>query len=270
MTAGPATTARRYVRVWLACVRNCLARELEFRTSFALTVGTTLFSSAFSMVLAGLIFTNVPQVAGWDLDRMFVLTGTYLIVRGLSTTLFLRNMQRLTDMVNKGELDFILTRPISSQFLVSVRYVQFASLPTSLVGAVYVLIGLGRLDIVPGPLEVLTYLLLVLCALLSFYALSFISVTGVLWTGRINNVASAMDALSTMARMPSDVYRGLARLLLTYTLPIAAIATLPTRAILGVLEPSMAPYQVGLSAALLWASHWFWHFSLRRYTSASS
>jgi ABC-2 type transport system permease protein len=263
-------TARRYARVYRACLRNCLARELEFRTSFLLSVGSTILWAIFSMLLAGLIFSNVRQVAGWDLDRMFILTGTFLLVEGLSSALFQRNMQRLSEMVNKGELDFVLTRPISSQFLVSIRYVDFGDLPTALVGIVYVAIGLGRLGLQPGLLEILSYLVIVTCALFSLYALWFMAVTLVLWTGRINNISAVAPPFVEMARMPSDVYRGLARPILTYGLPIAAIATLPAKALLGVLDQGMVPYQIVLTAVLLWASHRFWHYSLRKYSSASS
>lgn len=261
---------RRYWRVYVACIRNCLARELEFRTSFAFSAGSTVLWSIISMALAGLIFSNVRQVAGWDLNRMFVLIGTFLIVEGLTSAFVQRNMQRLADMVNKGELDFILIRPISSQFLVSVRYVDFADLPTSVVGVCYVLIGVNRLGLVPGPLDLITYLVLVGCALLSVYALWFISVTLVLWTGRINNISSLMGPVIDMARVPSDVYRGLAGPLLSYVLPVAVIATLPAKGLLGALDPLMIPYQIGLTAIFLWLSHAFWHYSLRHYTSASS
>ena len=67
-------------------------------------------------------------------------SGLFLIVVGLSAALFHRNMQRLSELVNKGELDFVLTRPISSQYLVSIRYVDFGDLPTA-VAAYYQ--GLG-------------------------------------------------------------------------------------------------------------------------------
>jgi ABC-2 type transport system permease protein len=260
---------RRYRRVWAACLRNCLARELEFRSSFALTAASTLFGSVFSIVLAMQVFSNVREVAGWDLDRMFVLTGTYLIVRGFGSALVQPNMQRLADMVNKGELDFVLVRPISSQFLVSARYVNFGALLTSIVGLSYVAIGLGRLGLVPGPVEILTYVLTLGCALLSVYAIWFMSVTMVLWSGRINNISSAFDAFMIIGRMPSDIYRGVISTVMTFVLPVAAVATLPSKALLGVLEPALAPYQLGLAALLLWGSHRFWNYSLRQYTSAS-
>jgi len=263
-------TARRYLRVYLACWRNCLARELEFRTSFALSAGSTMLWALFSMLLAGLIFSNVRQVAGWDLNQMFVLTGTFLLVEGLSAALFHKNMQRLSELVNKGELDFVLTRPISSQFLVSIRYVDFGDLPTAVVGVVYMLIGVGRLGLTPGPLEIGGYVVLVVSALFSLYSIWFMLVTLVLWTGRINNIAAVVEPFMGLARMPSDVYQGLAKPILTYVLPIAVIATLPSKALLGIAQPEMVPYQVVLAVVLLWASHRFWHYSLRRYTSASS
>ena len=147
----PLGTVRRYARVYVACLRNCLARELEFRISFLLTAGSTVLWAIFSMALAGMIFTNVRQVGGWDLDRMLVLTGTFLIADSLSSAFIQRNMQRLAEMINKGELDFVLTRPISSQFLVSVRYVDFGDLPTSVVGVGVRRVRPGRLGIVPGP-----------------------------------------------------------------------------------------------------------------------
>jgi len=268
MTLGG--TARRYLRVYLACWRNCLARELEFRTSFALSAGSTMLWALFSMLLAGLIFSNVRQVAGWDLDRMFILTGTFLLVEGLSAALFHKNMQRLSELVNKGELDFVLTRPISSQFLVSIRYVDFGDLPTAVVGLGYILIGIGRLGLTPGPLEIGGYVVLVLSALVSLYAIWFIVVTLVLWTGRINNIAAVVEPFMGLARMPSDIYQGLAKPILTYVLPIAVIATLPSKALLGIAQPEMVPYQLVLAAVLLWVSHKFWNYSLRRYTSASS
>ncbi|MGE3913981.1 MAG: ABC transporter permease [Chloroflexota bacterium] len=260
----------RYARVYRACIRNCLARELEFRTSFLLSAGSTILWAIFSMVLAGLVFTNVREVAGWDLNRMFMLTGSFLIVEGLSSALFHRNMQRLSEMVNKGELDFVLIRPISSQYLVSIRYVNFGELPTAVVGAGYVVIGIGRLGLTPGPVEIASYVLLLGSALLSLYSLWFMAVTLVLWTGRINNISAILPPFVEMARMPSDVFRGLVKPLLTYGLPIAAIATLPSKALLGILDPGMVPYQMVLAAVLLWLSHRFWNYSLRRYTSASS
>ena len=261
---------RRYWRVYGACVRTCLARELEFRSNFLFSAVSTAVWAVLSIVLAGLVFGNVRDIRGWDMDRMFIVTGSFLIVESLMSALFQRNMQKLSELVNKGELDFVLTKPISSQFLVSIRYLDFGDLPTAVVGLFYVGLGVQRLGLQPGPVDVALWGLMLLCALASFYALWFMTVTLVLYTGRIENVAAVMDPVVRLARVPTDVFRGAAKPLLVYVIPVATISTLPAQALLGILDPTMAPYQVLLALGLLWASHRFWHFSLRRYTSASS
>ena len=259
-----------YLRVYVACVRNCLVREMEFRANFAFKTVASLGWVTLSMVMTGLIFGNVREVAGWDLDRMFILLGTFVLVEGLTSFLFQPNMSKLSELVNKGDLDFVLMKPMSSQFLVSTRYVDFTDLPGAIVGVGYILIGIQRTGLRPGPAEVALYLLLVVCALLAVYALWFMTVTFALWTGRINNIAHLMLPFIDLARVPSDVYRGLVRPLVTFAIPIALISTLPTKALLGLLEPGLAFYEVGLTCLLLWASHRFWTYSLRRYSSASS
>ena len=262
--------ATRYWRIYVACVRNCLVRELEFRTHFVFSAATSLGWAFLSLVLAGLVFTNVRDVAGWDLDRMFILTGTFVLVIYTRNFLFERSMFRLSEMVNKGELDFVLIKPISSQFLVSMRYVDFNELPGIVVAIVSILVGVQRVGLRPSPLDVALYLLLVVCAVLAIYAVWFMTVTLTIWAERINNVGHLVPAITSLARVPSDVFRGPLRLLVTFVIPIALISTLPSEALLGVLEPWIAPYQVGLTCLLLWASHRFWNYSLRRYSSASS
>jgi ABC-2 type transport system permease protein len=119
----------RYARAYRAFLRNCLARALEFRGHFLfLTVSNCLWAVLW-LALATFIFGNVRSVAGWDLDRMILLTGTFQLVLSLTNFLFYANMLRLSELVNKGELDFVLIKPMSSQFLVSTRYVTFNELP---------------------------------------------------------------------------------------------------------------------------------------------
>jgi len=66
------------------------------------------------------------------------------------------------------------------------------------------------------------------------------------------------------------VYQGLLRALFTFALPLAFVATVPTRALLGVFDPLFAGYGLALALGLLWLSHWWWNVALRRYASASS
>ncbi|MBI4494097.1 MAG: ABC-2 family transporter protein [Chloroflexi bacterium] len=267
---NPKSKIQNHAAVYLACVRTCLARELAFRGHFLLLALAGVTWTLLSLALMAFLFGRVTAVAGWNLDRMIVLTGTYVLVVSLTNLLFARNMQHLSEYINKGELDLILVKPVNSQFFVSTRFLSLHELPSALAALVYVGVGLQRLGLQPGPLQVLGYAAAVASAIVSLYALWFMTVTLVLWTGRIENIAYALEPVMDVARVPADVFRGLLRVLFTFVLPVAMISTVPSKALLGLLEPWMGIYAALLALALLWASTHLWRVGLRRYSSASS
>ncbi|HEX3247065.1 MAG TPA: ABC-2 family transporter protein [Chloroflexota bacterium] len=261
---------QRYFRIYLAFVRSCLIREMAFRGHFLLLAFSNTAWTLLSLAFAGFLFTNVRSVGGWDLNAMIVLTGTFSLVLGLLDGLFETNMSRLSEQINRGELDYVLIKPMSSQFYVSTRYVNFNELPAVLISLVTVSAGMARLDRIPSVADLLVYALLVVCALFTFYGLWFSSVTLALWTGRINNIAYLILPIADLGRMPSDIYRGVFKVVFTFILPVALISTIPARSLLGAFEPWMLLYALCAAAVAVMFSSWFWRFSLGRYTSASS
>jgi ABC-2 type transport system permease protein len=260
----------RYARIYWAFVKNCLTRELEYRGHFFFLAISNVAWVTLSLALMLFVFGNVRSIGDWDRERIVVLVGTYQLVVSVVFLLFDTNMQRLSELVNRGELDFVLVKPLSSQFMVSTRYVTFNQLPAAVVSAGYVGYGVSQLGEPPGPLAVASYLVLVVSAVVAFYALWFMSVTLTLWSGRINNIAFLIQPVMEMARVPADVFAGLFRPLFTFVIPIALIATVPTKALLGRLEPALAAYALAMAVGLAALSNRWWRFSLRRYASASS
>ena len=264
------STLGRYLTIYLAFVRSCLIREMAFRGHFFLLAFSNMAWTLLSLAFAGFLFSNVRSVAGWDLNGMIVLTGTFSLVLGLLDGLFETNMSRLSEQINRGELDYVLIKPISSQFYVSTRYINFNELPAVLISLGTVSAGIARLDRTPSIADVFVYALFVACALFTFYGLWFSSVTLALWTGRINNIAYLILPIADLGRMPSDIYGGVFRVVFTFILPVALISTIPARSLLGAFEPWMLVYALCASASAVLFSSWFWRFSLGRYTSASS
>lgn len=245
-------------------------REMEFRGHFAFLVVSKLLWSVLSIALIAVIFRQIDVVAGWTFDEMIVLTGSYLLVVGLGNVLFFPNMARLSESVNQGDLDFILIKPVASQFYVSARFVTIGELPAVLVAVFYVIVGLVRLDFRPGAPEIATYVALIFIALALLYAGWFLTVTLVIWSGRIENIHYLVYPFLELARVPADVFVGVFRPVVTLVVPIAFISTVPSRALLGLFDVPLILYGLGLAAALLAATRVVWAFALRRYSSASS
>ena len=263
----------RYIRLYGAFWRNCLRQAVEFRANFWANVATNL-GWLFSLVLfLKLIFANTQSVAGWSEGQMFLLLGTYSVLRGLTDTLFYQNLSELPNQIRLGTMDFTLLRPVNSQFFVSLRFVSLDNLG-HLVGALGLLVyGLSRLPALPSAPHIAAYLFLLLCGVVLMYALSLMTMTLCFWLVRLDNLFVALETVFGIARTPIDVFRAFgpgAQFFLTYILPLAFLASVPVQALSNrLLSPALLVGPL-LAAAFFLASALFWRHATRSYSSASS
>lgn len=183
---------RRYLRLYGAVARYCLARDLEYRTNMVFNLFREGFYAGLQVMFVNLIYLNVKSVGDWSSDQMLVLMGSYTIVTNLTYCLFWETMTGLSSLVNTGELDLVLTKPVNGQFLVSVRRIAFMNLAPVTFGFVIVSYGISRLGVQPGLADILGYLVLCGCGVALCYAMWFSSVLLVFWTGRMQNIAGGL------------------------------------------------------------------------------
>jgi ABC-2 type transport system permease protein len=229
----------------------------------------------FSIVLfTKLIYFNTNAVAGWSEAEMFMLIGTFSTLRGFTDTLFYRNLSDLPEQMRLGTMDFVLLKPVNSQFYMSLRYVAIDNIGQFAAAIGMLAYGLSQLHqsiTVPG---VLAYLFLLACAVLLFYSISTLAMTLSFWLIRVENLFVALDTVYSMGRTPIDVFRAfgpVAPFILTYILPIAFFAAMPVKALFGRLP--LADVMLGgaaISAFFFACSVMFWRYATRSYASASS
>jgi len=90
------------------------------------------------------------------------------------------------------------------------------------------------------------------------------------WLVRVDNLSALVDTILYMARFPTDIFRGVMQRILTFVIPLAFIATIPSKAMLGRMEWWLLPVGVGLASLFLVSAILFWRFATRHYSSASS
>jgi ABC-2 type transport system permease protein len=265
---------KRYFRLYIAFWRNCLRQAVEYRANFWSNVATNL-GWLFSLVLfIKLVYINTNSVAGWTEAEMFVLVGTYSVLRGITDTFFYTNLSQLPDQMRLGTMDFVLLRPVNSQFFMSLRYVALDNLG-HLIGSLGVLAyGISRNHQMVTASNVGGYLFLLLCAVVIFYSISLLLMTLSFWLVRIENLFVLLETGFSLARTPIDVFRAFGRLpqfVLTYVVPVAFLAAMPVKALFGHLnDASTMLAGVGLAALFFTLSVLFWRYATRSYASASS
>jgi ABC-2 type transport system permease protein len=172
--------------------------------------------------------------------------------------------------VQEGTLDFVLLKPIDSQFWLSLRTLSPAGLPELVVGVALMLwAGRRELGTLPPGAVGLAALLMVAAAL-TLYALWFVLAATSIWFVKTWNATEVLRAALTAGRYPVSAYPSGLRTLFTLVLPVAFLTTVPAEALLGRLSLAGALTSLLVAGVALAISRAFWGFALRFYTSASS
>jgi ABC-2 type transport system permease protein len=260
----------RYLRLWRQFVITAFMREAEYRMNFVIGVGEGLAQLALAVISFLLLYRFTDQVAGWTQAEVLMLVGVYRIVEGLINLQIAPNMQAISGYIRRGEMDFMLLRPVSSQFLVSLRTLALPEGVNVLIGLLLLVYAGGAAGVRWSAVGVLAAGAFGLCGLLMLYALWLFMVTFAFWLVQIDNLDTFFYSLFETARYPVTFFKGMLRALLTFAFPVAFATTFPAQALRGQADLRLLPVGFVLAAALLFGTHLFWNYAVRHYSSASS
>lgn len=259
----------RYLRIYRTFFTSSLARELEFRANFFAKVLQNLVWIVFFLLIILVVYRNADSVAGWSRGEAFVLAATCFLMNAIVGAFFM-SLQEIPEQVRRGTLDFVITKPIDSQFWVSTRRFNFDQVGTLVAGVAMVTVGVLQAGLHPSALQWMSYLLLLAASTAMFYAFNLALMTLGIWLVRVDNLWVLGETVMQVARFPVDIYGLGVQRVLTYFLPLAFIATIPARQLAKAFDLQM------LGLGVLWAgiavagSRLFWNYALRHYSSASS
>lgn len=245
-------------------------REIQYRTSFIIQAFQSLIGLATGLAGLGVVFSHTSNLGGWRPYQLLAVLGVYFLVGGLIQLIIRPSMQRLMEDVRLGTLDFLLTKPRDSQFLVSTREVQIWKLIDVLMGAVVLVIAIAGLTQSIGVGQALGFGAALLAGAAIVYGFFMILATLTFWVVRADNILIIFLSVYDAGRWPVTIYPGALRWTLTFLVPVAFAVTVPAQALTGRLTGATLLEAVGLAAVLLIGSRWFWRFGLTRYTGASA
>jgi ABC-2 type transport system permease protein len=261
---------KRRLKLVLAFWAACIMRGTELRLPFAIGLADSMASMFLSIVFFEIIFSHVSSIAGWGKYGVFLLLGIYTVLMSLLRMAIRPGVSQLGWLVRNGDLDGLLVKPISSQFMISFRGFDLARLFDMVLGFVVVVYSLANLRVTPTLAQWTMAGIHIVCGLVIIYSLWYISLTLVIWTTVLGNWIEFVPNIFSFSQYPASIYRGTLRLLFTTAIPIAVVANLPARLLLGQLSWHSIAYSAIMAAIFLCASILFWHKALRYYSSASS
>ena len=260
----------RYLRLLRIFYQNTLANELEYRLNFWSNLALSLFWLVWAGLSVRVYFYHTDTIAGWRYPELLIVMGLFFALNGFRQMLLSPNLRRLSEYVRLGTLDYILTKPINSQFLVSLRYIGVYNWGDPLLGLGLAAYGLWLLRQTPSLGQIVLFALLFLAGMVGLYSFNLIVQTTTFWLVNVERADALVVGLLETGRFPVSFYRGWVQGALTLIVPVAFMTTFPAQALLGRLHWTTAVAAFAIAAALFIAASLFWRFALRHYTGASS
>lgn len=260
----------KYIRLFREFFRACLVEEFEYRANFTANLLSTLFWLAMAVLTVQLYFYKTNQVGGWSFYEVLVLLGIFNSIHGFIEFFLQPNMSRLVGHIRNGTLDFVLTKPVDSQFYISFRHLVFWRLFDVVLGLGLAGYALWKMDAVPTAGELILFAIVFLSSLVVVYSLWMGMMIFSFWAVKVDNLSYLFGSFFETARFPVSVYKGVLRLVLTYIFPIAFVTTFPAAAVIGKLSGVDVLVSCTVAVVCFTLARWFWKIALRHYTSASS
>jgi ABC-2 type transport system permease protein len=266
-------------------VRNSLVRDMMFPANFIIE---SISSFGWVMMNVGfylLIFKYTDQIgpgsdmgSAWDKHQFFVFISTSMFINSIVQMFFMTNADEFSELIRTGGLDFALVKPIDTQFLISLRRIEWASIANFMVAAALMIYALPRVNEVNITLwQVVLYPIYVAAGVAILYSLTIVLAAASVWLGRNTSIYDFWFYITTFSRYPMEIYQGpiggWLRVIFTFVLPILVVVNVPARMLAKPMQPQywyLAIFAVFATIVSLAASRWVFRRALLSYRSASS
>jgi ABC-2 type transport system permease protein len=251
-------------------VRVAAMNELQYRVNFWLSLLQSAIALGTGLIVIALVFRHVDHLGGWSRPELYVVLGTFTALGGFARMAIKPNMVQFMDDVRDGALDYVLTKPVDAQLLVSTRRLQLWQGVDLLVGAAVVAWGLAGLERAVSLAAAAGFALTLLLGMSMVYSLLLVLSASAFWFVRVDAVLEVFDAVFQAGRYPVGIYPGWLRILLSALVPIGFAVTVPSEALTGRLTAETLLAIGGLAVGWLALARWCWLAGVRRYAGASA
>jgi ABC-2 type transport system permease protein len=260
----------RYLRLYGAFLRFAFGRAVQFRLDFFFRVFMDVLWYAQYLFFFDVLYAHTPTVGGWTREQGFVFTGALFVVDALQMTVFANSLWAVPTLINGGDLDYHLVRPVSSLFMASLRDFAVNSFVNLLMAVGVLVYALASYSQPLPAAHVALFALLLLAGVLVHYVLHMLSVIPVFWTQSGTGFRELFWTFDPAMARPVDVYRGWMRRVLTTVLPLGVIVSFPCRVLFEGPSLSLVAHVLAVTAIGLGVVALLWRRGLRVYGSASS
>jgi ABC-2 type transport system permease protein len=208
--------------------------QLEYRTNFFTSLAVELCFFFSKMLYVILVYQAGKTVAGYTPDMVLLYVGCFVLVTAFYVMLFMDNFYSIPGMIRDGSLDLLIAKPVSLQFIVTLRRLNFAlPIPNFIGGTAMVVVAWGRLGIPVTPDRILIFILAILGGVALSYSVFLFPQVLAFWTVKNQAIIDIADRCWDFNNMPMTIYGTWFKRFGLFVIPVFALTNFPAMYLLG-------------------------------------
>lgn len=244
-----------------------LRAHLEYEADFWIGILGVALTHTAGFIFIWTLFSRITEIKGWSLWEITFLYALNIIPRGL-VEICCDGQWRLRLMVNLGEFDRVLVRPISPALQVITQISSIHGAGSVALGVAVLLRSVDELGVTWDAGRLLLLLATVANSVVLIGAIHFAINCVAFWDpGTSSSFPFLIAQFAEFGKFPITVYDRLVQFIITWILPFAFVSYYPGLVLLGkhgtvpwlgYMAPLAGPIMVLIASAI-------WRHSLQRY-----
>ena len=171
----------KYLKIYSKFLHTSLASELEYKTNILIDLITAILSLTGSIFLLSIFFKNNGIIGGWKFEQALIIQGIYTILNGITNTWFNPNLTEIVKHIREGTLDFVLLKPIDSQFFISLKKINPSGILEIILGFCLLMYCIKINQININFASMTLSMITIICSICILYSLWFFISTTTIW-----------------------------------------------------------------------------------------
>ncbi len=262
------STFRYYFKIWSKFTSYAFSVSLTSRFNGAIFLTAKVLRIAFFLLFIIIIIRQTKHLSGYTETQVILFYLSFNLVDNLTQLLY-REVYRFRSLVVQGQFDYVLLKPMSSLFrslLGGADVLDLIMMIPILITLIYYVTKLPNINL----LNISLYIILIVNAVLLSTAFHIMVLSLGILTTTVDHGIMIYRDLTSLGRVPVDIYKEPLRGIITFVIPIAIMMTLPAKTLMNLVSGETIIFACLLGIAIFYISLKSWKYAVSKYSSASS
>jgi ABC-2 type transport system permease protein len=264
------------LKLYREFIKIQIKTTLQYKGAFISGVIAQFFSYSVSFFMIMILIKRFNSLNGWNSYEVVMLYAINLLSYALGAFFFFNLNRNLPRMIQYGELDDILVRPINPLWYIISRDFNTGYMSHLITSIILLSMCILHLHITVTPLKLLTLVIYVIGGALIQGAMLLICSVPTFWMVKNNSITNILFFnIKEFIQYPISIYSKVVQFILTFILPYAFISYYPAHQWLNksdsiMLSPVLQYLNPVIGVLIMIIAYRFWLFGLKNYKSTGS